>query len=79
MPIDKPTLAKLRKFADAFKAARERNADEADTVMYLVRFFEEVLGYDLLAGEITKEIAVEDRYCDFAVMLDRQDDEGKQT
>ena len=29
MPIDKPTLAKLSKFADVFKAARERKADES--------------------------------------------------
>jgi hypothetical protein len=28
MQIDKPTLAKLKKFADAFKAARERKASK---------------------------------------------------
>ena len=49
MPIDKPTLTKLKKFADVFKAARERNADESNTVVYLIKFFEEVLGYDPLA------------------------------
>jgi len=35
MPADKATLAKLRKFAEVFKAARDRNANESDTVMYL--------------------------------------------
>jgi len=65
MPIDKPTLTKLKKFADVFKSARDRNVDESNTVMYLIKFFEEVLGYDPLAGEITTEIPIKDRYCDF--------------
>jgi predicted type IV restriction endonuclease len=77
MSIDKPTLAKLKKFADAFKAARERNANESDTVMILIKFFEEVLGYDPLSGEITKEIPVKERYCDFAIVLDRKTEERK--
>ena len=77
MPIDKPTLAKLKKFADVFKAARERNDNESNTVMILVKFFEEVLGYDPLTGEITKEIPVKDRFCDFAVVLGGKTDEGK--
>lgn len=77
MPIDKPTLTRLKKFADVFKAARERNADESNTVMYLIKFFEEVLGYDPLVGEITKEIPIKDRYCDFAIVLDSKNDEGK--
>jgi len=70
MTIDKSNLAKLKKFADVFKAARERNANESDTVMYLVKFFEEVLSYDPLSGEITKEVPVKERYCDFAIVLD---------
>jgi|SRR5690348_14082392 len=77
MSIDKPTLAKLRKFADVFKAARERNVDESNTVMYPIKFFEEVLGYDPLEGEITTEIPVKERYCDFAVVLGGKTDDGK--
>ena len=77
MPIDKPTLAKLNKFADAFKAARERNANESDTVMILIKFFDEVLGYNPLSGEITKEIPIKERFCDFAIMLDRKNVERK--
>lgn len=77
MPIDKQTLAKLKKFADVFKAARDRNADESNTVMFLIKFFDEVLGYDPLAGEITTEIPIKDRYCDFAIVLDAKTDDGK--
>jgi hypothetical protein len=77
MPIDKPTLTKLKKFAEVFKAARERNATEGDTVQYLTEFFKEVLGYDPLSREITKEFPVKDRFCDFAVVLDDKTDDGK--
>ena len=35
MAIDKATLVKLKKFAQVFKDARDRNANESDTVMYL--------------------------------------------
>ena len=77
MPIDKQTLSKLKKFADVFKAARDRNADESNTVMFLIKFFDEVLGFDPLAGEITTEIPIKDRYCDFAIVLDGKSDDGK--
>lgn len=70
MPIDKSTTASLRKFADAFREARDRGANESDTVMYLVKFFEEVLGYDSLKGEISKELAIKDRYCDIALKIE---------
>jgi len=69
MPIDKPILTKLKKFAGVFKAARDRNATESDTVMYLTEFFKEVLGYDPLSGEITKEFPINDRYCDLQSFL----------
>lgn len=69
MSIDKRTLAKLKKFADVFKGGRERNVNESDTVMYLIKFFEEVLGYDPLHGEISKEVTIKERYCDFAIRL----------
>ena len=70
MAIDKAILNKLRKFAAAFREARDRGANESDTVMYLVKFFEEVLGYDSLKGEISKELAIKDRYCDIALKID---------
>jgi hypothetical protein len=77
MITDKSTLAKLKKFGDVFKAARERNDNESNTVMFLTKFFEEVLGYDSLAGEITKEIPIKDRFCDFAIVLGAKTEEGK--
>src|ERR1035438_2744059 len=77
MSVDKPTLAKLNKYADAFKADRQRQAHASETVMILIKFFDEVLGYDPLSGEITKEIPVKERYCDFAIVLDRKTDEKK--
>ena len=41
MALDKSTSAQLKRFATAFKDARERGANESDTVMYLIKFFEE--------------------------------------
>ena len=70
MPIEKAILQKLVRYAQVFREARERNANESDTVMYLVKFFEDVLGYDSLAGEISKEVAIKERYCDFGIKLD---------
>jgi hypothetical protein len=70
MGLDKQTTNQLVRFATAFREARERGANESDTVMYLVKFFEEVLGYDSLKGEISKELAIKDRYCDLALKVD---------
>jgi len=70
MAIEKAVLNQLRKFAAAFREARDRGANESDTVMFLVKFFEEVLGYDSLKGEISKELAIKDRYCDIALKID---------
>jgi hypothetical protein len=70
MGLDKAIHAQLKRFADAFREARERGANESDTVMYLIKFFEDVLGYDSLRGELSKEVAIKDRYCDFAVKLE---------
>ncbi len=70
MPMDKADLAKLTKYAKVFADARERDANESDTVMYLIEFFKEVLGYDPLEGDISKEVAVNDRYCDFGIRVE---------
>lgn len=72
MGIDKATLAKIKKYSQAFKDARERGANESDTVMYLIKMFEEVFGFDSLSGEISKEVSIKDRYCDFCVKLGGQ-------
>lgn len=70
MALAKDLLQKLNRFATAFRDARDRGANESDTVMYLVKFFEEVLNYDSLKGEISKELAIKDRYCDLALKVD---------
>lgn len=69
MNIDKSTTTKLKKYAQVFREAKDRNANESDTVMYLIKFFEDVLGYDSLTGEISKEVSIKDRYCDFGIKL----------
>lgn len=69
MTLDKQTLVKLKRFAQVFREARERGANESDTVMYLIKFFEDILDYDSLSGEISKEVAIKDRYCDFGIKL----------
>lgn len=70
MGLDKQTMLQLSRFATAFREARDRGANESDTVMYLIKFFEDVLGYDPLKGEISKELAIKDRYCDVALKVD---------
>jgi hypothetical protein len=70
MAFDKVVGQKLTRFANAFREARERGANESDTVMYLVKFFEEVLGYDALRGEISKELQIKDRFCDIALKIE---------
>ncbi len=70
MAIDKLTASKLKLYSQVFKEARERGANESDTVMLLIKMFEDALGYDSLSGEITKEIAIKERYCDFCVKID---------
>jgi hypothetical protein len=70
MTLAKDLLQKLNRFATAFREARDRAANESDTVMYLVKFFEEILEYDSLKGEISKELAIKDRYCDIALKVD---------
>lgn len=70
MGLEKYTASELNRFATAFREARDQGKNEADTVMYLVRFFENVLGYDALKGEISKELAIKERYCDVALKVD---------
>ena len=70
MALDKSAANQLNRFAVAFREARDRGANESDTVMYLVKFFEEVLGYDSLKGEISKELSIKDKYCDIALKID---------
>lgn len=69
--MDKAIRKSLQQYAQIFYDGRQKNINEADTVMYLTRFFTDVLGYDLFS-EITKEFQIRDRYCDVAVKIDGQ-------
>ena len=66
--MDKALKKTLLQYATLFQDGRQRNINEADTVMYLTKFFTDVLGYDLFS-EITKEFQVRDRYCDVAIKV----------
>jgi hypothetical protein len=69
--MDKAIKKALQQFTQIFQDGRQRDINEADTVMYLTKFFTDVLGYDLFS-EITKEFQIRDRYCDIAVKVQGQ-------
>lgn len=69
--MDKAIRKSLQQYAQVFYDGRQKNINEADTVMYLTKFFTDVLGYDLFS-DITKEFQVRERYCDIAVKVDGQ-------
>lgn len=70
MDLDRSTISKLKKYTQVLRDARDRSASEADTVLLLSKFLEDVLGYDPLSGEISREFQIQGRYCDLAVKLD---------
>ena len=70
MDLERATASKLKKYAQVLREARDRSASEADTVVVLTKLLEDVLGYDPLAGEITREQQIQGRYCDIALKLD---------
>ena len=59
----------LRKLHPALLEAEERNLNEADTRLHVVRLLTDVLGYDELS-EGTSEQRIRHRYVDFAVRID---------
>jgi len=67
--MDKAIRKSLQQYAQVFYDGRQKNINEADTVMYLTRFFTDVLGYDLFS-EITKEFQIRDRYWAAAGLVD---------
>jgi hypothetical protein len=70
MALARDLLNRLNRFTGAFREARDRGANESDTVMYLVKFFGTSSNYDSLKGEISKEHSIKDRYCDIALKID---------
>jgi len=59
----------LKKFAPHFLEARESALNEADTVLRLCRFFEDVLGYDGLA-DISREAQLKNKFVDVCLKID---------
>lgn len=59
----------IKRYAKIFKEAAEKNLNEADTVMRLTRFFEEILGYDPF-NEITREQAIKGTFVDIALKVE---------
>lgn len=59
----------LRRLQPFLIQAREQNINEADTVVRVVKVFEDVLGYNPLA-EISREAALRDKYVDLVIKLD---------
>jgi hypothetical protein len=59
----------LKKFAPCFLEARDQTLNEADTVMRLCRFFEDVLGYDGIT-DISREANFKNKFVDVCLKVD---------
>lgn len=59
----------LKRFVPHFLQARKDGLNEADTVLRLCRFFEEVLGYDGLQ-DISRETQLKNKYVDICLKID---------
>ncbi len=66
--MEKELKKQLRKFSKIFIDAQEKGKKEADIVMYLVQFFQSVLGYSIF-DEISKEYQIKGKYCDIALKI----------
>lgn len=67
MPID--IRKGLRQFAPRFIEARDAGLNEADTVMRLCKFFEQVLGYNGIT-DISREANFKNKYVDVCLKID---------
>ncbi len=59
----------LKKYRTLFLEARDAGLNEADTVLRLCRFFEEVLGYDGIQ-DISREAEMKHKYVDICLKID---------
>jgi hypothetical protein len=59
----------LKRFTPHFLQARRDGLNEADTILRLCRFFEEVLGYDGLQ-DISRETQLKHKYVDICLKID---------
>ncbi len=66
--VERRIAAGLKKYQAVFTAAKDRDINESDTVVRIVDFLSEALGFDKYA-EITTEYAIRGTYCDLAVKI----------
>lgn len=59
----------MRKMFPHLLKAQQDNLNEADTVLRIIKFFEEVLGYDPMS-EISREQQIRDKYIDIIIKID---------
>ncbi|MCE9584665.1 MAG: type I restriction enzyme HsdR N-terminal domain-containing protein [Planctomycetes bacterium] len=59
----------LKKFLPHLCKANEAGLNEADTVQRLIKFFDDVLGYDTMT-EISRETEMKGKYVDIALKID---------
>lgn len=59
----------LRKFAPTFLHGRDANLNEADTVLRLCKFFEDVLGFDAIE-DISREANLKNKFVDVCLKVD---------
>ncbi len=59
----------LKKLIPVLLKAKEDNLNEADTLVRLVMFFEDVLGYNRL-NEFAREVPIKTKYVDLALKID---------
>lgn len=59
----------LKKFVPVFLDAQKENLNEADTVTRLIKFFEDVLGYDALS-EVSREAQLKNKFVDVTLRID---------
>jgi hypothetical protein len=67
MPVD--IRKALKRFTPCLIEAREQTLNEADTVMRLCKFFEDVLGYDGIS-DISREANFKNKFVDVCLKID---------
>lgn len=66
--VDKNLKLALKKLTPLLLESQDRNLNEADTRMRVIKMLSDVLGYDALS-EVSSEQRIRERYVDFAIKL----------
>lgn len=66
--VSKRISTELPKFQKILSAARDRDVNEADTVVIVADILEAIFGYDKYT-EITREYAIKGTFCDLAIKI----------